>query len=484
MKYFLVGNYNYYITDTAIYSAITNEEIIPDNGWYKIEVYGKLMKRKFEWFYLMSKYDIKLPVDHRDKIDNIAITKITRHDSVFNSMPVIAQSMKPLICTFNNEEYAYILNEEHLAISKKGILLDLLEKIIIDAEDVDPSSNKYKYATVRGKRILLHRACLLAWEFNDNPLQKPICNHIDGNKNNNHIDNLEWISPSDNIRHAYANKLIGVNVVDARIRNAITGEEKQFTSIGEMCRFLNIASRTKSEIEHMNPMCLINGYEIRVSGDDRDWYYKDYVGDVNNGLTPPKIYNIVQIINRRIIKRFISLENIVAHYNIESELTYQAVKCALHDKYPNYDLAIETLNITGPYECYNIPSGTVFKANTVSELVNLSGVAKPTIHRMLRQYNHGKIYSRDGWVFRVESDQDWNIEKSIARNILYDKRIEVKYLDTGESKIYPTVIAVAKDLNITRKTIRSYLYSGLPYKNMCFKALDATRYIDKVNKRI
>ncbi len=33
------------------------------------------------------------------------------------------------------------------------------------------------------------------------------CNHKDGNKNNCHLDNLEWISPSENIRHALMNGL-------------------------------------------------------------------------------------------------------------------------------------------------------------------------------------------------------------------------------------------------------------------------------------
>lgn len=67
------------------------------------------------------------------------------------------------------------------------------------------TSRGYLSLQLCGKDCLIHR--LVAKAFIPNPENKPQVNHIDGNKENNCIENLEWCTSSENNKHRYSSGL-------------------------------------------------------------------------------------------------------------------------------------------------------------------------------------------------------------------------------------------------------------------------------------
>lgn len=76
----------------------------------------------------------------------------------------------------------------------------IYEKILKKA--VNKFGYEYVCLTVnnKGKKLKIHR--LVAEAFIPNPLNKKTVNHIDGNKSNNCVDNLEWSTYLENQHHA------------------------------------------------------------------------------------------------------------------------------------------------------------------------------------------------------------------------------------------------------------------------------------------
>ena len=71
--------------------------------------------------------------------------------------------------------------------------------------------DKYGYEAVHLNKLksknnqFVHR--LVAKAFIKNPMNYPQVNHLDGDKQNNHADNLEWCTYKQNIEHRVKNKL-------------------------------------------------------------------------------------------------------------------------------------------------------------------------------------------------------------------------------------------------------------------------------------
>jgi hypothetical protein len=119
-----------------------------------------------------------------------------------------------------NNEFVDIKGfEGFYSINRKGEILSHYQNKIIKV-----SINRKGYYRIglrkQGTRkyFTVHR--LVALTFINNPDNKPEVNHIDCNKLNNNVENLEWVYPSENMQHAKRHGLVNTREQQNKIRES------------------------------------------------------------------------------------------------------------------------------------------------------------------------------------------------------------------------------------------------------------------------
>ena len=158
--------------------------------------------------------------------------------------------------------------------------------------ELNPKTDKYGYQTLtifynnKKRSRTVHR--LVAEAFIPNPDGFPQINHIDGDKTNNAVGNLEWCTVRHNIKHAFDIGLkeksrlralqIGIESNKKKSKPIIAmdsnGSAYEFVSISEASRKLNISRANIQQVLKNDSLSsgrkTAGGYTFKYKGGDAD----------------------------------------------------------------------------------------------------------------------------------------------------------------------------------------------------------------------
>lgn len=136
------------------------------------------------------------------------------------------------ICIEGKDTSGYFVSSLGRFKNRKGVIM----------QNYKPHHSGYIYLRVNIDKYALHR--LVALMFIPNTENKPFVNHIDGNKTNNSVSNLEWVTCAENNIHNHKTGLIKPFTRKVGQYDLDMNEINRFDSIREAAKSLQILEQT------------------------------------------------------------------------------------------------------------------------------------------------------------------------------------------------------------------------------------------------
>lgn len=153
------------------------------------------------------------------------------------------------------EIYKIIKDYEKYSISNLGNVKNIHGKILKIRMTREGYNRVALYNDYGVKNFLVHR--LVAETFLENYEKKPQINHKDGDKLNNKVENLEWVTRSENQIH----RINILNKGTTGIKLIKDNKIYEFNSLAECSKKLNLGRGNLSRLNN-NKLKTYNGFKI------------------------------------------------------------------------------------------------------------------------------------------------------------------------------------------------------------------------------
>lgn len=182
--------------------------------------------------------------------------------------------------------FFYVPFYTNYCINRSGSLLNAESGKLMTWYTVKPSIKRnstggYKacravFNTGTTKILFRHRALALAFLKYDYNIENLVVNHKDGQPANDELDNLEWMTHSQNNLHAYKSGLRPNSAAPLLVKNTFTGVITEFVNIQEAARSLNLPGyKIQYRLRHCRNKIFDDGLLFRHKRDFSDFPESD-----------------------------------------------------------------------------------------------------------------------------------------------------------------------------------------------------------------
>lgn len=256
---------------------------------------------------------------------------------------------------YDNEEWKPLVRYPMYQISKFGRVGNIKTERVLK---LCVNSSGYKKVVLNGKNEYVHR--LVAETFIPNPHNLPEVNHKDGNKWNNCVDNLEWVSKSDNAKHAFD---LGLRSVSGYTRYKVSQSAHRFGADEiEEIEQMHCSGMTKQEIAdkigcYSSVICnILNGKtyrEIEMTPYDIAKVLVDHLNELRELYLETKSKDVWWQIIQLLPSSYNQKRTIMLNYEVLANM-YKSRKNHKLDEWVEFCKWIETLPyselITGEFD--------------------------------------------------------------------------------------------------------------------------------------